>query len=135
LNLLFDTNILSKMIRGREPSYRLGAAKSIADGNRHHTSVIVYFELQFGANNSPTPHSSRAKLEKAMSLIAEIHNWNMQDAAIAANLRIYLARRGEPIGEYDLLIAAQALRLNFPLVTNNVKHFNRIPTLKVLDWA
>src|SRR3989304_2441575 len=34
-----------------------------------------------------------------------------------------LARRGEPIGTFDTLIAAHALSCDLTLVTNNTKHF------------
>jgi tRNA(fMet)-specific endonuclease VapC len=104
-------------------------------GDAHHTSVIVYFELEFGVRNSPSPISSRAKLEKMMTRIIDVHDLTKADADIAAELRVELSRKGEPIGEYDLLIAAQALRLGFTLVTNNTKHFSRIPSLKILDWT
>jgi tRNA(fMet)-specific endonuclease VapC len=45
-----------------------------------------------------------------------------------------LADRGSPIGEFDALIAAHAIVLEVTLVTNNVKHFNRIRGLKVENW-
>ena len=45
-----------------------------------------------------------------------------------------LARRGEPIGTFDTLIAAHALSLGLVLVTNNVKHFQRVAGLKTANW-
>jgi tRNA(fMet)-specific endonuclease VapC len=57
------------------------------------------------------------------------------DADIAAGLRVDLSRKGQLIGEYDLLIAAQALRLGFTVVTNNSRHFSRIPSLQIIDWS
>jgi len=46
-----------------------------------------------------------------------------------------LARRGEPIGTFDTLIAAHALSSNLTLVTNNTKHFRRVAGLKTATWA
>src|SRR5689334_12414127 len=37
-----------------------------------------------------------------------------------------LARRGAPIGDFDALIAAHAVALDVTLVTNNVRHFERV---------
>jgi tRNA(fMet)-specific endonuclease VapC len=37
-----------------------------------------------------------------------------------------LEKTGRPIGRYDLIIAAQALRRNWILVTANVSEFPRI---------
>ena len=34
----------------------------------------------------------------------------------------------------DVYIASSALDNNYILVTNNVKHFSRIPNLEVRDW-
>ncbi len=39
------------------------------------------------------------------------------------------------IGELDCLIAAQALSLKLPLVTNNPSEFERIPKLTLEIWA
>ena len=46
-----------------------------------------------------------------------------------------LAKRGEPIGTFDTLIAAHALSLSLTLVTNNTKHFQRVAGLKVANWV
>lgn len=46
-----------------------------------------------------------------------------------------LARRGTPIGGFDALIGAHALALGQTLVTNNLKHFHRIPGLRAESWV
>ena len=46
-----------------------------------------------------------------------------------------LAKRGEPIGTFDTLIAAHALSCRLTLVTNNTKHFQRVAGLKLANWA
>jgi tRNA(fMet)-specific endonuclease VapC len=58
-----------------------------------------------------------------------------EDAVIAGDLRAELERAGTPIGPYDLLIAAQALRSGSTLVTANVREFRRVPGLAVEDWT
>ena len=45
-----------------------------------------------------------------------------------------LTRRGIPIGDLDAVIAAHALTIDATLVTNNVKHFARVPGLRVENW-
>src|SRR3972149_5749536 len=44
------------------------------------------------------------------------------------------ARRGEPIGTFDTLMAAHALSLGLTFVTNNAKHFGRVAGLKTENW-
>jgi predicted nucleic acid-binding protein len=36
---------------------------------------------------------------------------------------------------YDTLVAAQALCLGLTVVTNNTRHFGRVPGLAVENWA
>jgi tRNA(fMet)-specific endonuclease VapC len=45
-----------------------------------------------------------------------------------------LAGRGTPIGEMNALIAGHAVALRRTLVTNNVRHFRRVPGLSVENW-
>jgi tRNA(fMet)-specific endonuclease VapC len=45
------------------------------------------------------------------------------------------SRRGAPIGTVDTLIAAHALALGLTLVTNNEKHFSRVPGLTIETWV
>ena len=57
------------------------------------------------------------------------------DSAIAGELRATLERTKTPIGPYDLLIAAQALRTDSTLVTANVSEFARVRGLAWQDWS
>lgn len=49
-------------------------------------------------------------------------------------LRAELERKGQPLAEPDLMIAAIGLARNLVLVTGNVKHFERVEGLKLEDW-
>jgi tRNA(fMet)-specific endonuclease VapC len=48
--------------------------------------------------------------------------------------RTRLEKRGTPIGANDLLIAAQALALDYVIVTDNEKEFSRIKGLRLQNW-
>jgi len=58
-----------------------------------------------------------------------------EDALAAGDLRAGLEAAGTPIGPYDLLIAAQALRSGTMLVTANVAEFARVRGLLWQDWT
>ncbi len=58
-----------------------------------------------------------------------------EDAKIAGELRAEMDAIGRPIGQYDLLIAGQALRHNMTLVTAYVREFERVKTLLWEDWS
>jgi predicted nucleic acid-binding protein len=52
-------------------------------------------------------------------------------ARIGSRIRRNLRQRGEPIGDFDVLIAATAIHRELPLVTDNTRHFSRIEGLTV----
>jgi tRNA(fMet)-specific endonuclease VapC len=58
-----------------------------------------------------------------------------EDAKVAGEVRAALEADGKPIGAYDLLIAGQALRSKFTLVTSNVSGFSRVKGLAWQDWG
>lgn len=47
---------------------------------------------------------------------------------------VALERAGTPIGADGLFIAAHALAAELVLVTGNVREFQRVPMLEVVDW-
>ena len=49
-------------------------------------------------------------------------------------MRADLARKGTPIGPYDLQIAAIALANDCILITHNTGEFSRVPGLKLEGW-
>ena len=57
-----------------------------------------------------------------------------EDARTAATIRLALMQAGTPIGSYDLLIASQAIRHNFTIVTANTREFSRVPDLRWENW-
>ena len=52
-------------------------------------------------------------------------------ARIGSRIRRDLRKRGEVIGDFDILIAATAIEAAIPIVTDNINHFNRIEGLTV----
>ena len=55
-------------------------------------------------------------------------------AIIGSRIRRSLRQRGEMIGDFDILIAATALHVGLPLVTDNARHFSRIDGLVVEEY-
>ena len=46
-----------------------------------------------------------------------------------------LRERGKLIDEFDMVIAGQAIDNGLTVITENVKHFNRIDGLKIENWT
>ena len=130
-----DTNVAIALLNNRHPQVRArfdAARAATALG----LSVIVYHELMYGAARS---ERKQANQDKVAVFIAggnfTILAFVEEDAREAADIRSHLKRRGEPIGPYDVLIAAQARRTGATLVTANTGEFERVPGLNVIDWA
>ncbi|MCF3607720.1 PIN domain-containing protein [Planktothrix agardhii 1033] len=96
--------------------------------------MVTLGELEYGAAKSQNPSRNRQTLAIFCAPF-EIVGLNPEDARIFGNIRADLEKRGQPIGSYDLLIAAQALSRGLTVVTNNVKEFSRINNLGVENWV
>jgi tRNA(fMet)-specific endonuclease VapC len=94
-------------------------------------SAIVTYELFYGAFKSQRSTHNVALIE---GLHFEVLDFDKEDARQAGEVRAFLARKGTPIGPYDVLIAGQAKARNMILVTHNVNEFGRVPGLRVEDW-
>ena len=126
---LLDTDICIDIIRNQR---ELADVFIEHQGDDICISVITYAELLYGVINSG---SSRIETEvKRFLSLVRVLDWNEVAARHYADIKDFLKKNGSPIGNMDMLIAAAALAINVPLVTNNKKHFSLVPNLKVADW-
>ena len=96
-------------------------------------SSISLFELWFGVANSDRTTSNAKQLADFRSTV-ELLPFDGDDARTAAYIRADLRRLGEPIGAYDLLIAAQALRHDLLVITADIGAFSRVKGLRWENW-
>lgn len=94
---------------------------------------VVKAELYYGAYKSARREANLAVLA---TLFASFNSYPLdgEAARLSGEIRADLARKGTPIGPYDVQIAAIALANDCVLVTHNVGEFSRIAGLKVEDW-
>ena len=64
----------------------------------------------------------------------EIISFDSKAATIYADIRFFLAKRGNIIGPNDLILAATVLANNGSLVTKNQGEFRRLESLSLLNW-
>jgi tRNA(fMet)-specific endonuclease VapC len=95
-------------------------------------SSITLAELGFGAESKKSQKLHRA-IRRFTSEVAVVP-FDEVAAERFAVLAAGLAKAGTPIGVLDTLVAAQALALSLTVVTNNTRHFSRVPGLKVENW-
>lgn len=96
-------------------------------------SSIVYAELVFGIENSNCKGKNYRTLNGFLEPIG-ILPFDRSAAKRYGEIRFFLQHLGIPIGDHDIMIAAHALSLGLPLVTNNVREFERVPDLKIENW-
>ena len=128
---LLDTNICI-FLMNKKPVRVLEKLKGCIDSGVHVSSITVA-ELQYGVYNSEYIEKNRISLLKFLTPFNILH-FDDLDAEQFGKIRADLKKRGQIIGPYDMLLAAQALAKNLTLVTNNTKEFKRIKNLKIEDW-
>jgi len=97
-------------------------------------SVITYGELLYGAKKSEKKEKNLAVIHRIAEIfpIIDITRSIIESFSV---LKSSLEENGSIIPDLDLLIASTALSLNYTLVTNNIRHFQRINGLKIENWT
>jgi tRNA(fMet)-specific endonuclease VapC len=130
-----DTNVVIFAINGRRPKIVERLHRELVAGTPMVVPAIVLFELEYGCAKSKHRERSRRALEIFLSAGFDQPPFDIEDAREAGEIRAVLEASGQPIGPYDTLIAAQARRRRATLATLNVREFERVPGLRVEDWA
>lgn len=125
---LLDTNAVIAILNGNNQFIQRLKQFKVSDFG---LPSIVLFELIYGAEKSQRVIENLEKIEK---LPFEIIPFTKHDAVIAGKIRANLEKLGKPIGNYDVQIAAQALRTQLTLITHNTREFQRVEFLKIEDW-
>ena len=132
---LLDTNAAIATMSGNPSSVRDALDDGRAHGHKMVLSVLTVHELWYGVAKSERKAANTEALHRLVASGFEVWPFDAEDAEVAGGIRGYLARAGTPIGPYDLLIAAQALRREAVLVTANEREFARVRGLKTRNWA
>ncbi len=135
MNYALDTNIVIDVLRYRRPMVRERLRRALAEGAALTISSVVLFELWYGIARAQHRQKNAERLRVFLSGDIQVAPLTDDDALAAGDLRAVLAAAGTPIGPYDVLIAAQALRTGATLVTANTSEFARVEGLAWEDWT
>jgi tRNA(fMet)-specific endonuclease VapC len=97
-------------------------------------SVITEMEVEYGLARNPGLSPRVREVMRLLLTTISVLPFERDDARVAAQLRASLNSQGTPIGAYDLLIAACALRRGLTIVTHNAREFARVGGLGLEDW-
>jgi tRNA(fMet)-specific endonuclease VapC len=130
---LLDTDIASYIIKRRSPEILAKLAE--IPPSLVGISTITRAELMYGLKRLPANHRLHLVVRQFFKLV-RILPWDSDAADYYADIRHQLVTTGQPIGEMERMIAAHALSVNAILVTNNIRHYERIEApLTLANWA
>ncbi len=130
---LLDTNVLSETLRPR-PHPNVIRRLLACNSRTLFASEITRFELCFGASLRADAPLFWARIQRELLPLV---TWLPVDAQVSAKAGEVAAQQrlaGRPSGMADPLIAATALVQGVPLVTRNVRHFERVHGLLLQNW-
>ena len=94
-------------------------------------SAVSVGELYHGAYRSQARERHLKNIEQRVLPAVTILPYDLPVARIFGQVRAELERSGSRLDDADLQIAATALHHGIELVTGNVRHFARIPDLRL----
>ncbi len=130
LRYMLDTNIVIYVIK-RRPLEVLEIFNSHV--GQMSISSITFAELLHGVEKSAMPDHNLLQVEDFISRL-EVLSYGDKAAAHYGNIRADLERKGTIIGVNDLHIAGHARSEGFTLVTNNIREFERVNALRLVNW-
>jgi predicted nucleic acid-binding protein len=127
---LFDTDAISEVLKPRPAA---GYVRWLASVPREEqfTSAVVVGELYKGAFRSSAVTRHLENVDKRVLPAVTVLSYDVAAARVYGQVRAQLESAGRSLADADLQIAATALVHDLELVTGNVKHFNRVPGLRI----
>ncbi len=127
-----DTDFIIDLLR-RKPAAERKLEDLTAEGDKLTTTPLNASELYKGAYNSSRPIEEAKKVRHLLDTL-DILEFSSAASETFGKLSIELNRKGNDIGDFDLLIASIALTHGEPLITKNARHFSKVPGLAVESY-
>ena len=126
-----DTNIISAFLK-KDLRVVSRVSDYLESFDRLTINIISYYEILRGLKDL----GNEEKLSKFEEFVQENEFISIgKDTVIkAAEIYAYLKKQGNLIEDADILMASIAIVENLVLVTNNIKHFERIESLATENW-
>jgi len=130
MQYLLDTSICVFYLRGKLDLNSLIREKG---RNNFFISEITVVELRFGAENGDNTEKAHRVVDDFVNGLSVIPIFGCIKRYAKETVR--LRKMGKPINdEFDLLIGVTAVENNLTLVTDNIRHFERIEGILIENW-
>lgn len=130
-----DTNACIALINGSSVPVRRRFKEALAARSVVCVSTVALHELWYGVAKSARRDYNTERVQAFLSGPIRLVEFDDADARAAGEVRALLEQERRPIGAYDSLLAGQAVRRGFTLVTANVREFERVDGLMWEDWS
>ena len=124
---LVDSDILIYFLKGKQEVVQRLSQIPIDD---LYISRINYTELIYGAYNSSKINQNLKVIEPFLDNF-KVLEFTKTSSLIFAKEKARLKKSGNIIADMDLMIASIAIENNCTLISNNIKHFNRVHNLEL----
>jgi tRNA(fMet)-specific endonuclease VapC len=135
MNFLLDTNACIALINRTSEHARARFDRALASKHQIFVSSITTFELWYGVFRSSRIRFNSDRLEAFLRAPVTIVPFDEEDSRSAGIIEAELRMRGRRIGNYDMLLAGQALEKHFTFVTSDISDFCHVKGLNCQDWA
>ncbi len=132
---MLDTDTCSYLIGKRPFPVLQEMENKVREGHEIIISSITYAELRLGAKRAANSKSLLKMIALFCERLDDVCAWDKSAAEHFSDLQAFLLSEGTPIGINDTLIAAHGLSLGATLVSNNIRHFSKVPGLNLVNWT
>ena len=135
MGLILDSSILIAAEReGKNARQVLTAVSSQVGDTEVALSIVTLIELAHGATRADTPErkATRQRFIEELLTALPIHTLTVSLALRVGQIDGENQAKGIRLALPDLLIGVTALELGYGVATANVRHFQRIPGLRVV---
>ncbi len=131
MKYVLDTNVISEIVNENQNITDTFDQK-YSDGHILTISNMTYFEIERGLE---LPYYQK-KYSRFHDWLEDIIVYPLDRNVIQQAVLIYqhLKKQGTLLEDTDTLIAATAINQSAILVTDNTKHFARVPNIRLENW-
>ena len=124
---LIDSDILIYFLKGKQEVVQKLSEISM---DNLYISRINYTELIYGAYNSQRVEQNLKIIEPFLENF-KVLEFDQLSSQVFAKEKARLKKNGNIIADMDLMIASIAIENDCILITNNIKHFERVKNLAI----
>jgi len=129
-----DTNVVFRYLKNESPSVQ-SIDSALAGNHKLYIPQIVDYEVRRGFKLMRQPSHRKELVYKLLTKRCPIIEMDTVIWERAIDVYKELYRKGFTVGELDIFIAALCLTHGLVFVTNNIKDFENIHGLEIMDWT